>query len=323
MLFRLLGILAAFTIALAAPGGAGAQDFPSRPVRIIAPFAAGTGPDVVTRVLAEELSSLWGQPVTVDNRQGAGGILAMQELKNAPADGHTLALGDVGTLALNPHVYAKLPYDPERDLAIVTDLFTVPWVFMVPKNGPIKSFEDFVAAARKKPGALTYASYGPGSPNSVVFELLKRKLNIDLLEVPHRSGTDMLIAVSTGRIDSLAGSLASIDAYKDRIMPIAIASDDREMAGSIPSLSSLSGIPGFEMLGWAVVVARKEVPSSAINKLRASIKVAFSKAALRERMAKLGMKPGASMELSALEAMIKADAERYGEVIKASKIPKQ
>ncbi len=322
MIKRLLLLIA--SAVLLAPTLATAQsvDFPTRTVRLIVNFGGGSAPDVVVRVLAEELSKMWGQPVIVENKPGASGILAMQELKRAPADGHVYALGDVGILAINPHVFNSLPYDPEKDLRIVTDLLEVPYVLFVPRSSQIRSLEDLVHAATSKPGALTYGTSGKGSPSSMALNMVKQRLKLDMLEIPHRSGTDIFAAVATARIDLMAASLLSAESFKDRLFPIAIASDNRDLAPQIPSLSSASGVPGFEITAWSLIVTRKETPDAIVDKVRKDMEAAFAMPAVRERMVQFGTLGGGSKSPAELEAMVKKEMARYGEVVKAERIQK-
>ncbi|GGX19369.1 exported protein [Pigmentiphaga litoralis] len=301
-----------------------AQEFPTRTVRLIVPYVPGNGADIVARIVAEQLGKIWGHAVTVDNKPGASGIVAMQEAKNSPADGYHLVLGDVGTLAINPHLYRTLPYNPTKDFTIVTDLLTTPWGFFVPRSGSIQTLEDLVKAAKAQPGKLTYGTSGKGAPNSMAIGLLKLRLGINMLEVPYKKTSEVYTGIAAGRLDLMAGSMATIDAYKDRMTTVALAADERSQHfREVPTLSEASGIPDFTVTAWAMLVTRSTVPPAIVQKIRADVMRVFELPEVKTRIEQLGMKGGGKQDVKTLNQFVADEAQRYGAVVSAEKLEMQ
>ena len=187
------GVLAVLAAILC--GSVFAQPYPQRPVRVILPFGAGSGPDLVARLITEKLAQGLGQQVIVDNRVGANGIVALEAAAKAPADGYTIAFADIGQLAINRSLYKKLPYDPVADFAPVTIAYTTPFYILTSGKGPYKSLGELLAAAKAKPGALHYASTGSGSPTHLFMEQLKSAAGADLAHAPYKAGTQAVPAL--------------------------------------------------------------------------------------------------------------------------------
>ena len=223
--------LALAALALAV-GGTCAQDFPTRPVKILVPQTPGGASDALARILAQKLSEKWGQPVVVENRAGAGGNVGMEVVANAPADGYTLLMSYVGTHAINGALYKKLPFDPEKDFAPVATLATLPFVLVAKADAPYKTVPDVVAAAKK--AQLTFGSAGNGSVNHLVGEMFNAAAGVKLTHVPYRGAAPAMQDLMGGQINLVFTSLPSVSgAIKNGTLhPIAVTSAKRAAAFS-------------------------------------------------------------------------------------------
>ena len=280
---RALFPLAALALALALPGIATAADaFPSRSVTLIVNGGAGSLPDSFARPLADQLRTALGQPVVIENKPGAGGMVAMQMLKSQPADGHTLAIITNAHAVWNPYVFSKLNYDPQADLLPVSPIAAIPMALAVnPKLG-VKSVEELVALAKREPGKLNYASSSNGSPPHVLFELFKDQAGIDIQHVPFKTGPDALTATVAGDTQIyLAGTSLVEPMVKDgrlKVLAVSPAVKSPTFAGQ-PTFAS-KGHPGFEGAVWLGVVARPGVPDAVVQRLNREIGAALSDPAL-------------------------------------------
>ena len=260
-------------------------DFPIRAVRLVVPYSVGIGPDVVARSVAEQLKLQWGQPVVVDNKPGASGIVAFGELRRTAADGHTLYLADAATLAVNPLLHATLPYDPVRDLTPLTLLFRATFVLWVGGSSRFQSLADFQDAARRSPGRLSYASLGNGHPSQLAVESYAHAAGLTLLHVPFKESGSLMSAVAAGDVDlttfsvnTMAGLMAS-----GRLRPLAVAARERLTAHpTIPTLPEAGG-PAVEMHPWAALMTRAGTPSPVLTTLQLSLAQALASAAVRSR----------------------------------------
>jgi len=259
--------------------------FPSRAVRLVVPYSVGIGPDVVARSVAEQLKLQWNQPVVVDNKPGASGIVALGELRRTAADGHTLYLADAATLAINPLLHATLPYDPVRDLEPLTLLFRATFVLWVGGSSRFHNLADFQDTARRNPGRLSYASLGNGHPSQLAVESYALAAGLRLLHVPFKEGGALMSAVASGDVDlttfsvnTMAGLLAS-----RRLRPLAVAA--RERLSSHPTIPTLpeAGGPAIEMHPWAALMARAGTPAPVLTTLQLSLAEALASPAVRSR----------------------------------------
>ncbi len=260
-------------------------DFPSRAVRLVVPYSVGIGPDVVARSVAEQLKLQWAQQVVVDNKPGASGIVAFGEVRRTPADGHTLYLADAATLAINPLLHAKLPYDPVHDLEPLTLLFRATFVLWVGGSSRFHSLADFQEAARRSPGRLSYASLGNGHPSQLAVESYAHAAGLSLLLVPFKEGGALMSAVVSGDVDlvtfsmnTMAGLMAS-----GRLRPLAVAARERLVAHpSIPTLPEAGG-PAVEMHPWAALMTRSGTPAAVLSTLQLNLAQALASPAVRSR----------------------------------------
>ena len=274
MLSRRVFIAASAASALmATTSTAYAAEFPSRAVTLVVPYAAGGPTDQLAREMANYFTQDFKQPVVVDNRPGGGAQVAINVLKQAPADGHTIFFGDVPSLATNPGLFAKLSYDPHKDLVPVSQLIVAPGLFVVPTNSPFKTLADLVAYAKANPGKLSYATSGVGTSNHLAAELLQSVAGIRLTNVPYKGSSQIVPDLLSGTVmmsmeSSLATTLQHINAGK--LKAIAVTSPQRSRAlPDVPTVAE-SGYPGFDVETWFGLIAPAGTPQAIVGKLQAA-----------------------------------------------------
>jgi tripartite-type tricarboxylate transporter receptor subunit TctC len=317
-----LGALAAHAAASEATGAAAsAGGFPDRPVRIVVPYSVGVGPDVVARSVAERLSRQWGQPVLVENKPGASGIVAFGDVRRTPADGHTLYLADTATLAVNPLLHANLPYDPQRDLVPLTLLFRATFLIFVGGTSRLRSAGELLDTARRKPGGVSYATLGNGHASHVAIETFARAAGVQMLHVPFKDAGILLSAVASGDVDftaigmnTVAGLVAS-----GKLRPLAVASRQRlPSRPDIPTLAEAGG-PLVEMHPWAALVALAGTPAAVIERLQRDITAALGTSEVRQRAEQAGFEITPSSP-QALRERIEADVALYAPLVHEGRV---
>jgi len=306
--------LAALTIA-ASSGFA--QDFPSRPVKIIVPQTPGGASDALARIVAQKLSEKWGQPVVVDNRPGAGGNVGMEVVANSPADGYTLLMSYVGTHAINGALYKKLPFDPEKDFAPVATLATLPFVMVTKADSPLKTVSEVIAAAKKE--QLTYGSAGNGSVNHLVGEMFNSTAGVKLMHVPYRGAAPAMQDLMGGQINLVFTSLPSVSgAIKNATLhPIAVTSAKRAASfSSIPTIAE-AGYKDFDINPWFGLFAPAKVPASIVQKINADVSEVVKSRDVTDKFAVQGAEPYLTTPQQ-FAAVLKADIAKWSQVVKSS-----
>jgi tripartite-type tricarboxylate transporter receptor subunit TctC len=256
--------------AFALPGVRAQPAWPSKPIRFVVPFAPGGSSEIVARTLAVELGKALGQSVYVDNKPGAAGNVAMAEVA-ASTDQHTLILGHIGTLAVNPFIFDKLPYDPVKDFKPITLLAKVPSLYVVHPDVPAKDLKDFVALVKKKPGQLNYGSAGNGSAGHLAMEYLKAAADLFIVHVPYRGTGPQLTDLLAGRLDaSSVGAPAVLQFIKAGKLRC-IATGTRARLPQLPDVPTVAeqGYPNFEMTQWYGLLAPASLPAAAVERLAA------------------------------------------------------
>lgn len=257
--------------ALALPTPALAQaPWPSRPVRVVVPFPAGQATDIMARLIAEHLAPRLGQPLVIDNRAGGASIPGMEAIKAAPADGYTLGMASSGPLSINPAVMSRLPYDVERDYAPVALVFTTPLIAVVHPASGFASLADLVAKAKAAPGAIDYASGGPGSSLHLAAEAFCQAAGIQLQHIPYRGSAPAMADLIAGNVklmfDSLAAALPHIRG--GRVKALAVTSAQRmPQAPDVPTAAEAASLPGFALEGWAGLIAPAGTPAPVVQRL--------------------------------------------------------
>ena len=314
-------LLAANVLLLAAIGMAHAQDvFPSRPVHLLVPFAPGGAVDIVARTLGDELSSRWGRAVVVENRPGAGGMVASEAAAKAAPDGYTLIIVATGH-ALNPHLYAKLPYDSFNDFTPLSLIGTSPNMLLVRADSPIKTLADLIAAARERPGQITYGHAGNGTSPHLAGELLKYMAKIDITPIPYKGGAPALTDLIGGHIpmtfNNIPESIAQVTA--GTVRPLGVTTALRSpVLPNVPTIAE-SGLPGFDTGVWWGLLGPGGLPGDLKTKLAKDCIAAVGTATVKARLLALGATPiGSTPETFA--ALIRSDYEKWGPIIKAAGI---
>jgi len=316
-----LKLAAAVLALLSAIGATRAQDaFPSRPVHIYVPFAPGGAVDIVARTLGEQLSGRWKQSVVVENRPGAGGVVASEAAAKAAPDGYTLIIVATGH-ALNPHLYAKLPYDLFADFTPITLIGTSPNMALVRADSPIKTIGDLINAAREHPGQISYGHAGNGTSPHLAGELFKSMARIDITPIPYKGGAPALTDLIGGHIpmtfNNIPESIAQITA--GTVRPLGVTTAKRSpVLPNVPTIAE-SGLPGFDTGVWWGVLGPAGLSPEVRAKLAKDCSEAVNSATMKARLLQLGATPiGGSPEEFA--ALIRADYEKWGPIIKAAGI---
>lgn len=308
-------------IATLLPLAALAQAWPAKPIRLLVPFAPGGSSSIVARAIGAEMEKGLGQPIVIDNRPGGGGNVAMQEVARAEPDGYTLIIGHIGTLAVNPYMFAKLPFDTNADFAPISLLAKVPSIYVVHADVPAKDLREFVALAKRQPGQLYYGSAGNGSAGHLAMEYLKLVTGIDVVHVPYKGTGPNLIDLVAGRTQAAAAGtpplMPHVKAGKLRV--IAVGSTKR-----LPSLADVAtvaeqGYPGFETTQWYGLNAPAKVPPAIVKRLADEAARAARHPAVAERFAAddaeaIGSGP------QEYAAFIAAEQKRWGDVVRKAGI---
>ncbi|WP_395702124.1 Bug family tripartite tricarboxylate transporter substrate binding protein [Aquabacterium sp.] len=314
---RCLRAMAAGGLAAAlAPARAAA--YPSRPIRLIVPSAAGGSPDAICRVLADGLLGLLGQPLIIDNKPGAGGGIGMAELARAEPDGYTLAYANVVTLAINRSLYAKLPYDPDA-LTGIAITGTVQNALVVRNELPVKSVAGLIALARARPGSLTMGSAGNGTTGHLGGELFKALTNTYIVHVPYRGSPAAVQDLIGGQIDLMFDNLSSIGPHirNGRVRALAVSGARRSpIFPELPTMQE-AGVAHYETTAWGGLVGPRGLPDEVVQRLNREVNRAIQLPAIRERYQQLAVETMASPP-SLIMAMAKVETPRWADVIKRS-----
>ena len=263
-----LALASSLGAGLALPGAARAQAWPSKAIRFVVPFAPGGSSDVVARTTAVELGKLLGQSVYVDNKPGGAGNVAMQEVARAD-DQHTLILGHVGTLAVNPYIFDKLPYDANKDFKPISLLAKVPSLYLVRPDLPVKDLKEFIAFAKKNPGKLNYGSAGNGSAGHLAMEYLKMVSDVFMVHVPYRGTGPQLTDLLGGRLDAASVGAPAVLQFIKAGKLRCIATGTTTRIPQLPDVPTVAeqGFPGFEMTQWYGLLAPASLTQAAVDRL--------------------------------------------------------
>jgi tripartite-type tricarboxylate transporter receptor subunit TctC len=316
MMRRLLTVLLCVAAAQAF-----AQSYPAKPVRMIIPYPPGGGNDTLGRLFAAKLGERIGQPVVVENRPGAGTIIGTEAAAKSPPDGYTILLSSIATHALSPNLYAKVPYDPIRDFAPITLLGIAPTVLVVPADLPAKDLAALVAAAKAKPGGLTYASGGNGTPPHINGEVFKSVAGVDLLHIPYKGGGPALVDLMAGRVqvmlDTAASAMPHVRSGKLRALAITGAKRSAEYP-DIPTFAE-AGLSGYDTNAWYSMHAPAGTPPEIVRRLNAELLASLKEPDVQARFKQLSTEPvGNSPEEFA--AFVRAELDKYARIIKGAGI---
>ena len=310
---RLLGIL------LLAPLLALAQDYPSRPVRMIIPFAPGGASDFVGRILQPGLEKGLGQPIVVDNRPGASGNIGMSAAAHSAPDGYTIYLGNIGTVAINPGVFSKLDVNPVKDFIAITQVVDVPGVLVANPAFPPKTVQEFVAFAKANPGKVNYASPGSGSQNRLEMERLRKSAGLYMVHVPYKGGAGPVaaaLAAGETHLMFVTASSAMPMIKSGRLKVLAVTAPKRlDPLPDVPTMAE-AGFPGFESGSWQGIFVPKGTPRPIVEKLYALTVKTMQQPEVRERLAHGGVEVITSASPAAFADFVAKETERWGRAAK-------
>ena len=298
-----------------------ADNYPSKPINFIVPYGAGGGADSRSRQIAQKMSVLLKQPIIVDNKPGAGGNIGTEYIARATPDGYTIGMGNFAPMAVNKTLFGNLRYDPETDLTPIVLVEKGPLVLVVNPNSPYKTVQDIVAAAKAKPGSLTFSSGGIGGSHQLSAELFQQNAGIEMIHVPYKSGsaglTDLMAGNVTMMFDQMYSAMPSIKA--DKLRPIAITSKKRSpLLPDVPSFTE-AGYPKVVVLNWQGLIAPKGTPKAIIDKLNAAANEALKDPQLRELMLSQGNEIGGGSPAD-FAALIKSESAKWSVVVKLANI---
>src|SRR5512134_2416220 len=308
---------------LLVPGALLGQSYPSKPVRFIVSFPPGGSSDLIARAIAPRMSERLGQPVVVENRAGAGGMIGVDAIAKAPPDGYVIGLAAAGALSSNIHLYPSMPYHPEKDLTPISMLAMIPF-FLVAHPSQVSSLKELIETAKAKPGALSYGHGGQGSTMHLAGELLNMMASIRIQAVPYKGSGPVSADVLGGQVPlgvvDVPSAIANVKAGKLRAL--AVTSKQRIVAApEVPTFEE-AGLPGYEAIGWFGAVAPANTPREVISRLNAEIKAALNAADVREKALAAGAEPSPSSP-EEFAAYIRNETKKWGEVVRAANIKLQ
>jgi tripartite-type tricarboxylate transporter receptor subunit TctC len=314
-------VLAAALLAPVLPAHAQepAADFPSRPIRIVVPFPPGGATDIAARLLAERMGEHWKQPVTVDNRPGAGGNIGSDLVAKSAPDGYTLIMGVTGSHAINTSLYAHLPYDPIKDFAAISQVAVVPNVVVVHPSVPAATLQELVALARREPGKLNYASLGNGTAAHLTMEMFKTAAGIDITHIPYKGSAPAVADLIAGQVQVMIDGLPSALPYvkAGKLRALAVTSAHRSPAApELPTIAE-SGYPGFSADAWSGLFAPAGTPRAVVDKLALETRRILALPEVRQRLAGLGAEAVGSTP-SEFTQHVRNEIDKWARVVKAS-----
>ncbi len=315
----LAGLVSAFVLSGVLVTPAAAQPYPSRVVKLIVPQTPGGATDVFARKIGQLLSEKWGQPVVIENRAGAGGVVGTDVVAKSAPDGYTLLVTYAGSQAINPSLYQKIPFDSVNDFQTIATLASTPFVLIVHPKLPAKDLAEYVALARAKPDALTYASSGNGSVNHLLGEMLKVEAGIKMLHVPYRGVAPAITDVIGGQVDSAFSSVPSVlqMVQTDKVRALAISSAKRVAAApEIPTIAE-SGFPGFDVNPWWGILAPAGIDATIVRKINEDVASILRTKEMIDFLAAQGAEPLITSP-EAFLGILEADVVKWAKVVKSA-----
>ena len=315
--------LVAITLAVANATAAAQQPWPAKPIRIIVPFPAGGLTDVTARLIGQAMGASLKTPVVIENKAGAHGLIGGADAAKAPADGHTLLVGSVGSAAINPVLHGHMPYDHNRDFTPVSLLVSVPIVLMVNLQAlPVQSVEELVSHALANPGKLNFASAGNGGSSHLVAEYFKFRTGTSMTHVPYRGENPAAADVAAGQVPLMFNTLVTTLPYVTSGRARILATTSRTRLAQLPDVPTLSEVPGlqdFEASSWIALYAPAATPPDIVRRLSASVDAALKSTAVARRLEELGASPegGSPQRLADLQT---SEQRKWARVIRAAKI---
>jgi tripartite-type tricarboxylate transporter receptor subunit TctC len=287
-------------------------------VRIIVPYPPGSGTDIVARILGQRISENWGQTMIVENRPGAGAIVGVDAVAKASPDGYTIGMADTGPLAINPALYAKLPYDAVRDFTPVTEVAKLPFMLVAHPSLGVSSVAELIAAAKRRPGQINYASVGNGSAVHLATELFKKQAGIDLVHIPYKGSAPALNDVLAGTTQvmfvNLLSGLQHVKSGRLRALAVATSRRIRTLA-DVPTVAE-AGVPGYEFQAWFGVIAPAGTREPIVERLNAEFRRVLSLADIRDRLQNDGGMEAVGGTAAQFASLIASEQDRWGKLVK-------
>ena len=318
---RLMAATAALLLFAQAP--AGAEDYPARTTTIICPYAPGGAPHIMAPLLGQNLEQRLGKSFVVENRPGAGTVLAAQAAAKAQPDGYTLLMGTSTPLAINATLHRKLPYDPAKDFVPLALVANVPFVLVVTPSLPVKSVAELVKYAKDNPGKLSFGSSGPGSPHHLFMELFKTMTGTDMVHVPYKGSVPALTDLIAGRIPVMFVDMAPSLQFIANGNVRAIGVSTKTRVPQLPDVPPVAdGVPGFEAVAWQMLVAPSGTPKPIVDRLHAALKSIEAQPQFKEHIAKIGTVPVETPSVAELQAYVKSEIARWGKIVEKAGVAK-
>ena len=296
-----------------------AQQFPTKPIRIVVPFPPGGFSDVFSRIIGQKMNESWGQQVVVDNRPGAGGNIGADIVAKSPPDGYTLCMGTIGTHAINATLFSKLPYDPVRDFVAVAFVVEAEGLLVVHPSLPVKTTKELIALARTRPGQLTYASAGAGTTSHLAGELFKTMAKVDITHVPYKGNVPAMTDLMSGETSMLFATLPTVlpQVQANRLRGIAVLGARRSAAlPQIPTMAE-SGLRGFEVNNWTGLLAPAGTPPAAVSRLNTEVNRIMQLPDVQARLPKEGLRHVA-MTPQQFGDFVRSEKEKWAPIVKAT-----
>ncbi len=307
----------ALTFAGAAAGVAHAQEYPARPVTFVVPYAAGGGTEFLARMLGQRLEQRLGKPFVIENRPGGGGVTGAVAVARAAPDGHTILMAPAPVMAINVSLHKKLPYDPIVDFVPLALVVASPYVLVVTPSLPVRTVTDLIRLAKEKPGQLSFASAGPGTPHHLFPELLKTMTGVEMTHVPYRGSVPALTDVAAGHVQlmfcDVPPSLSMI--REGKVRAIGVSTKERiEVLADLTPLAE-QGVAGFDAASWQMVVAPAGTPRDIVEILHGEMKSIMAQAEIRNHVARMGLLPVDTPSVASLRTFVRTEITRWGGVV--------
>jgi tripartite-type tricarboxylate transporter receptor subunit TctC len=303
------------------PATALAQAWPVKPIRLIVPFPPGGGTDFVARIVGQKLSERLGQQVPIDNRAGADGIVGLELLRKSPPDGYTIATVSAGPLAVNPHLYSKLPYDTLRDFTAIANLVGIPLLLVSHPSLPVKNVKELIALSRARPGAIIYSSPGVGNSSHLASELFNSMAKVKMVHVPYKGMAPAVLSVLSGEGQLLFSSLPPILSHvrSGRVVALGIGSAQR--VPSLPEVPTIAeaGLPGYEAYSWTGMIGPANMPTDVVQRLNGEIVEILKLKDINDQLLSEGTVPSPSSP-EEFAAYLKSELKKWGDVVKMANI---
>jgi tripartite-type tricarboxylate transporter receptor subunit TctC len=310
-------LVLAGSIACLMPALAAAQTYPTKPITLILPYAAGGNTDVIARTIAHRLEQRLGQNVIVETRRGAASVIGAAYVARAAPDGYTILIGTSTTMAINVSIYKSLPYDPTKDLVPLALVAGVPFMLVVNPDLPVRSVQDLVAVSKSRPGGLSYASNGHGGAAHLFAELLKGTLGIEMIHVPYKGLMPGLTDVVAGHVNMMFADFGTaLPLVKDgKLRALGVSTTQRVgPAPEIPPLAEV-GMPGFDASSWQMIIAPAGMPPPVLDRLNTELRAIMNEPEIRKDFADRGLVPLSSGSTEELQRFVKSEIVRWGKVV--------